>query len=415
MRTLLLLAALGALTACGGTEPRGAREEPERKNDMAVNTYGADLAFLGEHQEVLELTDASGKARVALVPGYQGRVMTSTSGGKDGPSYGWLNREAIASNERKPHINVFGGEDRFWLGPEGGQFSIFFKKGDPFDLDHWQTPEPVDWGAWAKVEADATHARFRREISLVNYSGAAFSLEADRTIHLLGSSEAADRLGVSLAPDTEVVAYESLNAIKNTGDASWSRETGLLSIWILGMYNPSPKTTVVIPFVAGSEAELGPVVNDAYFGKVPADRLVVKENVLFFRGDGTYRSKIGIPRKRARAVMGSYDGQSVLTLVQYQLPEDATAYVNSMWEIQKEPFLGDVANSYNDGPPAPGANPLGPFYELESSSPAAELAPGGILTHVHRTFHIRGPQASLDAIARATLGVSLQDVGSAFE
>jgi hypothetical protein len=27
-----------------------------------------------------------------------------------------------------PHINVFGGEDRFWLGPEGGQFSIFFAK-----------------------------------------------------------------------------------------------------------------------------------------------------------------------------------------------------------------------------------------------------------------------------------------------
>ena len=32
-------------------------------------------------------------------------------------------------------MNGFGGEDRFWLGPEGGQFSIFFKKDDPFDLE----------------------------------------------------------------------------------------------------------------------------------------------------------------------------------------------------------------------------------------------------------------------------------------
>ena len=38
-------------------------------------------------------------------------------------------------------MNVFGGEDRFWLGPEGGQFALYFKPGDPFDLDHWQVPE----------------------------------------------------------------------------------------------------------------------------------------------------------------------------------------------------------------------------------------------------------------------------------
>jgi Family of unknown function (DUF6786) len=415
MRTPLLLAALGALTACNATKPREAGEEPERKTEMTTKTYGDDLAFLAEHQEVIELAGADGKARVALVPGYQGRVMTSTSGGKGGPSYGWLNREAIASNERKPHINVFGGEDRIWLGPEGGQFSIFFHKGDPFDLDHWQTPAPVDWGSWEKVEADSTHARFRKEISVVNYSGTPFSLEADRTIRLLSTADASERLGVDLPGDTEVVAYESVNAIKNTGDSAWSKETGLLSIWILGQYNPSPETTIVIPFVAGPEADLGPIVNDAYFGKVPSERLAVKDGVLYFRGDGNYRSKIGIPRKRARPVMGSYDGESVLTLVQYELPEDATDYVNSMWEIQDEPYRGDVANSYNDGPPAPGAKPLGPFYELESSSPAAALAPAGILTHVHRTFHIRGPEASLDKIARATLGVSIGDVRSAFE
>ena len=90
----------------------------------------------------------------------------------------------------------------------------------------------------------------------------------------------------------------------------------------------------------------------------------------------------------------------------------AADYVNSLWEIQERPYEGDVVNSYNDGPPEPGARPLGPFYELETSSAAAELAPGESLTHVHQTFHFRGPEAELDAVAQATLGVSLERVKS---
>ena len=118
----------------------------------------------------------------------------------------------------------------------------------------------------------------------------------------------------------------------------------------------------------------------------------------------------------ALPMVGSYDADSgVLTLVHYSLPEDATDYVNSLWEIQQEPYAGDVVNSYNDGPPEPGAAPLGPFYELESSSAAAELAPGESLTHVHQTFHFQGPAKELDAIARATLNVSLARIIAAFE
>ena len=98
-------------------------------------------------------------------------------------------------------------------------------------------------------------------------------------------------------------------------------------------------------------------------------------------------------KTRARDVAGSYDATArVLTLVQYTRPADAIRYVNSMWEIQREPYKGDVINSYNDGPPAPGQPPLGPFYELETSSPAS-TAPHQRYTHVHRTFHFTGPEA----------------------
>jgi len=70
-------------------------------------------------------------------------------------------------------------------------------------------------------------------------------------------------------------------------------------------------------------------------------------------------------------------------------------------------------NAYNDGPPSPGAKPLGPFYELETSSPAAALAPGQGLTHTHRTFHFEGPEADLDALARQLLGTGLDAIRGA--
>ena len=140
-----------------------------------------------------------------------------------------------------------------------------------------------------------------------------------------------------------------------------SRHPGWSRSGFSGMFNPSPTTTIAMPFTPGPEPTLGPIVNDAYFGKVPADRLIVKDRPCLFRGDGQYRSKIGLPPSRALPVAGSYDAAGhVLTLVQYTRPGGRHRYVNSMWEIQREPYKGDVINSYNDGPPAPGKPPLGP-------------------------------------------------------
>jgi hypothetical protein len=71
-------------------------------------------------------------------------------------------------------------------------------------------------------------------------------------------------------------------------------------------------------------------------------------------------------------------------------------------------------NSYNDGPLATGGQ-LGPFYELESSSPAKELKTGETLTHRHMTLHLEGDETLLNEIAVKTLGVSLKDISSAFQ
>jgi len=78
--------------------------------------------------------------------------------------------------------------------------------------------------------------------------------------------------------------------------------------------------------------------------------------------------------------------------------DEITDYVNSMWELQDEPFSGDTVNAYNDGPPEPGAAPLGPFYELETSSPALALEPGKSGEHVSETYHFQGERAELDRV-----------------
>ena len=404
------------LSGCGrGTERSAALDSTATVTPAAERpgTFGDDLTFLRAHTQMIVLASQDGHAQVAVAPGYQGRVMTSSAGGPDGASFGYIHRPVVALGSRQPHMTVLGGEDRLWLGPEGGQFALYFPSGAAFDAEHWQVPEPIDWGAWPVVSQNSQEVVFQQPMTLTNYAGAHFTLRADRTVRLLDRHAVVEALGQEPGPATAVVAYESDNRITNTGSTPWLKTTGLLSIWILGMYRPAPQTTIVIPFVQGPEPERGPVVNDAYFGAIPADRLRVGEGAIFFRGDGKQRGKIGVPRPRARNLAASYDPERrVLTLVQFTLPENASDYVNSMWAQQPRPYAGDVVNSYNDGPLGPGQPPLGPFYEIESSSPAAALAPNATMRHVHRTLHLQGPEAELDTIARATLGISLADIVS---
>jgi hypothetical protein len=377
----------------------------------AAATFGDDAAFLKSHTALITLSDEKGLAKVAVAPAWQGRVMTSTAGADAGPSFGWINRELIASGKLLPHMNAFGGEDRFWMGPEGGQFSVFFAKGAKFEFADWFTPAAFDTLPFKVVSQGRDKAVFASEFALTNYSGTRFEVAVKREVRMLGTQAAWRKLGVKPAADVSLVAYESDNKITNAGKQAWKKDTGLLSIWILCMFTPSPSTTIVVPIKAGPESELGVNVTSDYFGQVPPDRLVVKNGVIYFCADGKYRSKIGVNPKRSKGVSGSYDADNkVLTIAQYDVPAGMTDYVNSLWKLQDNPYGGDAANCYNDGPPAPGEKPMGPFFELESSSPAAALAPGKSLSHVHRTIHLSGPEFALDSVARATLGVSIADI-----
>ena len=370
-------------------------------------SFDEDVAFLREHVEVVLLSAPDGPARVAVVPAWQGRVVTSTGGGAGGRSHGWVNRELIASGEVLAHMNPYGGEDRLWLGPEGGPFALFFGPGVPFELEHWQVPALIDTEPFPLVERGPTHVAFRREASLVNRAGTRFELRLERAVRLLGRAAAEELLGVGLGELT-FVGFESRNVLVHAGGAPWTREGGLVSLWVLGMFPATPGATVVLPVEQGPG--LGPLVGDDYFGPVPPERLAVSEGHVLFRGDGLRRGKIGVGPRRARPVLGSWAPErGTLTLVHFDLPSAARkgelAYVDSTWREQADPFGGDAVNAYNDEGRGPGS-----FYELETSSPAAELGPGESLSHVHRTFHLEGPRRELDRVARAVLGLSLDAI-----
>lgn len=234
---------------------------------------------------------------------------------------------------------MFGGEERFWLGPEGGQFALYFKPGDKFEFSNWKTPSVIDNEAYRLVERTMASASFEHRARLVNYSGTVFEIGIKRTVKLL-----------------DKVLVEN-------------------------------------------------ILNEEF-----------AEGVLFMKGDGIYRSKIGINALRSLGVAGSYDAKDrVLTVVTYNVQDAPNGYVNSMWEHQKEPYSGDVINAYNDGAPSPGKKPMGPFYEIESSSPAAALTPGELMQHVQRTIHLHGTEEELNPTALRLLGVSFEEIKAGLE
>jgi len=383
-----------------------------------VMSYHEARQFLAKYTTLVELTNDQG-ARVAICPKLQGRVMTSTCAGLEGPSFGFINRSFLEQGQSDPHFNNYGAEDRMWLSPEGGPFSLWFKHGDPQDLPHWFTPPALNEGEWRVIShASDPYVRMVQRMNLTNTAKTKLTFDVVRDVRLARPQNLVEWFGdnaaaILLRPENRLVAYETSNTIVNRG-ADMKRESGLVSIWMLGMLNAGPKTAVIVPYRSGDASAMGPVVKSDYFGAIPAQRMKVLPQAVLFMADGEFRSKIGIPQKRARNVLGSIDfaGRTV-TLVQFTMPEDPTkqTYMNNMWgDSQKEPYQGDVVNSYNDGPPEPGKKGFGAFYEVESLSPAAELKAGEMLNHRHRTLHVQAELPVLDQLVREVLGVDLQTV-----
>ena len=374
------------------------------------DTFGYDRDFLRRHDTGL-IVLGHGDVEVVVSPKYQGKVFTSTDSGISGPSFGWIHYKAF-DGPLDAHMNAYGGEDRLWLGPEGGRFSLFFPPGAKMEFANWKTPAAFDSDPWRVIAHTDSTVQLRKDMQLVNYAGTRLSIMVNRWIAVIRRSSIDSLLGIGGDTGVTVVAYNTVNTLTNTGTKAWTDSTGMPCIWQLDMLNPSPNATIVIPFSSTPRDTSKPATTD-YFGEIPADRIKIVDSVIYFKADGKSRGKLGIHPFRAKDFAGSYDAERhLLTIIAFQLDPQGR-YLNQEWNTVKPPFSGDAMNAYNDGPLADGSQ-MGPFYELESVSPAALLAPGGMLVHGHAVFHFTGSEAGLDIVARKVLGVSINQIKAVF-
>jgi hypothetical protein len=383
-------------------------------NEYEKGTFGFDLQYLGKTDSPIVLTSKDNQAQIIVSAKYQGKVFTSTAEGLEGKSLGYLNYKVFESDEINEHMNGYGGENRLWLGPEGGRFSIFFKPGTRQVYDNWLTPKPFDIEPWSVTEKKRQSVTMEKEMEVDNYQGSRLHLKISRKIRLIEPFDIKNLLGITPHEKLKTVAYTTENGIANLNDFAWTKETGTICIWILDMFNTAPDALTIIPYTIGDEKELGIIATSDYFGEIPADRYKVKENgLVFLKTDGKYRSKTGLNVKRTKAIAGNYDPASRhLTIATFNVDRHAI-YLNQEWNPDKDPLTGDALNAYNDGPLDDGSI-MGPFLELESASPAAFLASGKSLYHHHNVYHFTGDDAYLSAITETLFGISIQKITTIF-
>jgi len=397
-----------ALASCNNPKPE---EKKTFESEYPKGSFGYDLDFLRQNDSVVVLNTKDGNGQIIISPKYQAKVFTSTDSGANGRSFGWINYKTFSQTSLDPHMNAYGGEDRLWLGPEGGKFSIFFRPRNEMTIKHWHTPTAFDFESWRLTMKSENKVSLSKSTRVLNYLGVISALNIVRDIAILEPADEKKMLGIDFDSKIKTVAFTTKNTIINTGPVGWNQKSGAPCLWNLDMFTPSPGAVIIVPYDSTGP---GKKATTDYFGKISPDRLKYGNNVILFRADGKSRGKIGIPPMRAKNVAGSYDAQNnVLTIIQFDLDPKGT-YLNQEWRIDRPPFIGDAVNAYNDGPLQNGTQ-MGPFFELESVSPAAFLKPQEGMSHTHSVFHFTGDKAELNQIALKVLGISLPDIQAAFK
>lgn len=403
----IFIIGLGLVCSC---QTKQNKNYNNHTSSFKEGTFGYDLNFLKNKDSIVLLKSNDGRSQVIISAKYQGKVFTSTADGDTGRSFGWINYKAFNAAV-DPHMNAYGGEDRLWLGPEGGKFALFFKQGAKMEFANWHTPAAFDHESWTIISKGDKQVSLSKDMSLINYKGTRLDLKVDRNITLLEGADIEKAFNIQLDRTIKTVGIKTDNTITNTGPKAWTTQTGAPCVWNLDMFTPASKVVIVIPY---HDNISGKVATTDYFGQIPGDRVFYEKGHLFFKADGKSRGKLGMPAARTTGRAASYDAaNNVLTITLFDVNSKGT-YLNQEWTPDKNPLEGDAVNSYNDGPLANGTQ-MGPFYEIESVSPGAFLKPGEKLAHQHCIFHFTGNKARLNAIAVKTLDLSLNDIQSVFK
>ena len=194
---LPLIILLMITLSCNNSGQKSASEN-NATDSLEKGSFSYDLNFLKQHDDsIVVLSNDGGKAQVIVSPKYQAKVFTSTAEGDSGKSFGWVNYKAF-SGTPDAHMNAYGGENRFWLGPEGGKFSLFFKPDSSMVFANWKTPAPFDSEPWKVVDKNGQSVTLQKNMELINYKGTNLDIGVKRSIQILSNSEISQKTGFDL-------------------------------------------------------------------------------------------------------------------------------------------------------------------------------------------------------------------------
>ena len=332
-------------------------------------SYHDALNYLARKTPVIELYDQLG-GRVAVCPDWNGKVLTSTNGGLDGDSFGFINVHAIDTE----CFEDFGGEDQWTFSPLIYSFAVESIKENRIVLQQ------------IRQMADA--------------NGMPAELHVTRTISLLSRSQAGTLFGDAVADalkqsDVSDVGFYTENTVR-------SQEKAYVASRQRGMFNASPHTAVIVSMPPVSFTPEPFAVGIDYLGGAPHGRVRYLAQTLLIRTDGQKRCQVTMPFAAAPPVFGAIELRSgTLTLWTFDLPEGSSEE-------------NDVIRIYNPGLSqglSHGGEPgLAAYYEVNCFSAVRELQPEHPLTSSRYTVHINADNSTLDGIIQQTFGVSLTGI-----
>lgn len=349
-------------------------------------------------------------AAVVLAPGLVGRVMCSTFDRKQGEAHAWINEAACRKGKVDPVFNNFGGEERLFFAPEGGQFGLMFGRKES-RFENYCVQAGMNSLDYQLVSRDDHSALIQADMTLDNYTGTRFKLHVDRRVTLLEVCP----FTLEVDHPVELVAFQSENTVTNVGPDPWTRKNGTVAMWCLGQLLEHPRLTIVVPTQPRTHPRLPPPTVDEYFkdfcvgGTFPSNRRASFDDFVLLFADGRVRCKVGVKKQRATGRLGSFEPDTChLVLVDHDFYPELD-YVSGYWRYCKDPYDGDALSIYIDGPDQ-ADGPQGTCYELETVSPALFLRPRESFSYRSRTFHIRGDREDVGSICRRFLRADLAQI-----
>ena len=265
-------------------------------------------------------------ARVALCPALTGRVFAELGGR-------FVHRVDLATVERPENpFNNFGGNN-FWPAPEGGKFAFNYRGNE------WHVQPCINLQPYETVQASASGAIIRKEVTLTNRAGATLRAAMKRDFCIQAppawlAKYPAERTLSYLIEDSFVL----LNEIRV--------EEALIGAWTLEQFDATPNT---VSF-CGVEQPRRAINFDFY--EHPGERITYHRGGFTYRTDGQKRGQIGIAAAAHPRFIGFYDLSAGLLCVRENRSIGKGIYFNMADNDQPQgPYsAADACSIFNSGP-----------------------------------------------------------------